>query len=272
MKDSNANLVSQLVDSQPSSWPAMEQYQRRNERHIRESVEATNKKEREDRIKQGLTPPPRRQPRQPRTPQQQGVINNLTRLVSGSAAKKREEDFNKTMDQASKLIERRVLKKKKEQIAGKITQRITQMKEKIKGLSTRAAEIEARKESLRHELDKGDISSSLRARNEARIITDMENQLTRTENMLNATRANINEQRPEGLRKQKEKLQNRRSELVTRSRTMDREQKKKEFKLINEREEQYKDIIIEKKRGPKGTNVKDLIEQYQGAAFTPKKK
>ena len=104
------------------------------------------------------------------------------------------------------------------------------MKDKIKGLSTRAAEIEARKESLRHELDKGGISSSLRARNEARIITDMENQLTRTENMLNATRANINEQRPEGLRKQREKLQNRRSELVTRSRTMDREQKKKKDK------------------------------------------
>ena len=76
------------------------------------------------------------------------------------------------------------------------------MKDEIKGLSTRAAEIETRKESLRHELDKGGISwsSSLRARNEARIITDMENQLTRTENMLNATRDNINEQRPKGLK------------------------------------------------------------------------
>ena len=191
--------------------------------------------------------------------------------MSGSAAKKREDDFNKTMEQASKLIERRVIKKKKEQIAGKITQRITQMKDEIKGLSTRAAEIEARKESLRHELDKGGISSSLRARNEARIITDMENQLTRTENMLNATRANINEQRSEGLKKQLKKIKDRRSELLTRAKTMNRDQKIEEMRLINEREDQYKDVIKKQKPGPKGTNVKDLVEQYQGAAFTPKK-
>ena len=61
MKDSNANLVSQLVDSHHSPWPAMEHYQERNERQIRQSIETTNKKEKEDRIKQGLTPPAARQ-------------------------------------------------------------------------------------------------------------------------------------------------------------------------------------------------------------------
>ena len=53
---------------------------------------------------------------------------------------------------------------------------------------------------------------------------------------------------------------------------MNHDQKKEELRRINEREEQYKDIIIKQKPGPKGTNVKDLVEQYQGAAFTPKKK
>ena len=50
---------------------------------------------------------------------------------------------------------------------------------------------------------------------------------------------------------------------------MDREQKKEELRRINIKEDQYKDVIIEKKRGPK---VKELVEQYQGAAMTPPKK
>jgi len=102
-----------------------------------------------------------------------------------------------------------------------------------------------------------------------RRITNMENQLTRTESMLRDTRSNINEQRPAGLRKQIKGLQDRRSELVSRARGMDREQKKEELRQINIKEDQYKDVIIEKKRGPK---VKELVEQYQGAAMTPKKK
>ena len=186
VKDSNANLVSQLVGQEPTSWPAMEHYQERNERNIRQSIEATNKREKEDRIKQGLTPPAARQPRQPRTPKQQNTINNLSRLVSGSTdkkkkndfnkimdqtskqqntinnlsrlvsgstEKKKEKDFNKIMDQASKLIEKKISKKKQEQISGKITKQITEMKDKLKDFSTRSTEIETRN-LLKHELDK----------------------------------------------------------------------------------------------------------------------
>ncbi len=100
----------------------------------------------------------------------------------------------------------------------------------------------------------------------------MENQLTRTasESMIRDTRPNINEQRPAGLRKQIKGLQDKRSELVSRARGMDREQKKEELRQVNIKEDQYKDGIIEKKRGPR---VSELVEQYQGAAAkTPKKK
>jgi hypothetical protein len=300
VKDSNANLVSQLVGQEPTSWPAMEHYQERNERNIRQSIEATNKREKEDRIKQGLTPPAARQPRQPRTPKQQNTINNLSRLVSGSTEKKKEKDFNKIMDQASKLIEKKISKKKQEQISGKITKQITEMKDKLKDLSTRSTEIETR-HLLKHELDKSvipppsikrtakiakknaiKIQNAFRnkqARNEvnmrktieintARRITNMENELTRTENMLNATHANINEQRPEGLRKQLKKIQDRKSDLVNRNKKTDREQKKEELRLIDEKEQHYQNVIKQHKCGPK---VKDLANQYT-AALTPKKK
>ena len=300
VKDSNANLVSQLVGQEPTSWPAMEHYQERNERNIRQSIEATNKREKEDRIKQGLTPPAAKQSRQPRTPKQQNTINNLSRLVSGSTEKKKEKDFNKIMDQASKLIEKKISKKKQEQISGKITKQITEMKDKLKDFSTRSTEIETRN-LLKHELDKSvipppsikrtakiakknaiKIQNAFRnkqARNEvnmrktieintARRITNMENELTRTENMLNATHANINEQRPEGLRKQLKKIQDRKSDLVNRNKKMDREQKKEELRLIDEKEQHYQNVIKQHKRGPK---VKDLANQYT-AALTPKKK
>lgn len=187
--------------------------------------------------------------------------------------RKKANDFNKTEQQAARLIERRLFKNKKEEVVGHITGRISELRDQISGLSTRAAQIQTRRE---HELDKNNaiiIQNAFRnkrARDETgRRITNMENQLTRTESMLRDTRSNINEQRPAGLRKQIKGLQDRRSELVSRARGMDREQKKEELRQINIKEDQYKDVIIEKKRGPK---VKELVEQYQGAAMTPPKK
>ena len=72
--------------------------------------------------------------------------------------------------------------------------------------------------------------------------------------MLRDTRANINEQRPAGLRKQIKGLQDRRSELVSGARGMNREQKKEELRQINIKEDQYRDVIMPEKRGPKLDN------------------
>ena len=85
--------------------------------------------------------------------------------------------------------------------------------------------------------------------------------------MISSTRSNLNEQRPEGLRKAKKALQDRRSELVTRSKNMNREQKKAEFKELNTAEQHYNNVILKQKPGPK---VRERIEQFEGAAFTPK--
>ena len=286
-RDPQAAIVSQLLDQpqQQQAWPLMEQFQQRNERNIRDSIERTNIKEKETRILQGLTPRQKRKKDVTRnikqntnapeaiTPKQQNVIENLKKLVGGSMERKKANDFNKTEQQAARLIERRLFKNKKEEVVGHITGRISELRDQISGLSTRAAQIQTRRE---HELDKNNaiiIQNAFRnkrARDETgRRITNMENQLTRTESMLRDTRSNINEQRPAGLRKQIKGLQDRRSELVSRARGMDREQKKEELRQINIKEDQYKDVIIEKKRGPK---VKELVEQYQGAAMTPPKK
>ena len=100
-------------------------------------------------------------------------------------------------------------------------------------------------------------------------IKHFEDQAARVENMLSATRSNINEQRPKGLRDAKKALQDRRSDLVTRSKNMNREQKKAEFIELNTAEQHYDNVINNKKPGPK---VKKGIEQFEGAAFTPKKK
>ena len=69
--------------------------------------------------------------------------------------------------------------------------------------------------------------------------------------MISSTRSNLNEQRPEGLRKAKKALMDRRSELVTRSKNMNREQKKAEFIELNTTEQHYDNVINKKKPGPK---------------------
>ncbi len=96
---------------------------------------------------------------------------------------------------------------------------------------------------------------------------NLEDQIAKVENMISSTRSNLNEQRPEGLRKAKKALMDRRSELVTRSKNMNREQKKAEFKELDKKEQHYDNVIDKKKPGPK---VKERIEQFEGAAFTPK--
>ena len=83
VKDSNANLVSQLVGQEPASWPAMEHYQERNERNIRQSIEATNKRRKEERIKQGLNPPAARQPKTQRRLKSQKVQEPKHELDKG---------------------------------------------------------------------------------------------------------------------------------------------------------------------------------------------
>jgi hypothetical protein len=80
----------------------MEQFQQRNERNIRDSIERTNIKEKETRILQGLTPRQKRKKDVTRnikqntnapeaiTPKQQNVIENLKKLVGGSMEKKKQ--------------------------------------------------------------------------------------------------------------------------------------------------------------------------------------
>ena len=87
------------------------------------------------------------------------------------------------------------------------------------------------------------------ARNKA--INQVEDKMTRVENRLSLTRSILNEQRPESLRKGLKKLQDRRSELVNRAKSMNREQKKAEFKEINATIQHYVDVIDKKKPGPK---------------------
>jgi hypothetical protein len=87
---------------------------------------------------------------------------------------------------------------------------------------------------------------------------------------LSSTRSNLNEQRPEGLRKANKALQDRKSDITTRGRTdLTREQKKEETKRLNTLIEQYENVITKRKTGPK---VKGIVEQFEGAALTPKKK
>ena len=71
--------------------------------------------------------------------------------------------------------------------------------------------------------------------------------------MISSTRSNLNEQRPKGLRDAKKALQDRRSELVTvtRSKNMNREQKKAEFKYLDKAEQHYDNVIDKRKPGPK---------------------
>ena len=79
----------------------MEQFQQRNERNIRDSIERTNIKEKETRILQGLTPPRQKRKDVTRnikqntnapeaiTPKQQSAIENLKKMVGGSMERKK---------------------------------------------------------------------------------------------------------------------------------------------------------------------------------------
>ena len=102
-----------------------------------------------------------------------------------------------------------------------------------------------------------------------KIINDYEDQVTRAEKKISDLRSNLNDQRPEGLRKAKKTLQDRKSDITTRGKTdMNREQKKEETKRLNTLIEQYENVITKRKPGPK---VREIVEQIEGAAFTPKK-
>ena len=50
---------------------------------------------------------------------------------------------------------------------------------------------------------------------------------------------------------------------------MSRDQKKEEIRKLNKKIEQFENVIEKRKPGPK---VQQRIDQYEGAAFTPKKK
>ena len=103
-----------------------------------------------------------------------------------------------------------------------------------------------------------------------KIINDYEDQISRAEQNISDLRLNINQQRPEGLRKAKKTLQDRKAELTTRGPVnMGRDQKKEEIRRLNTEIEHYENVITKGKTGPK---VRGIIEQFGGAAYTPKKK
>ena len=103
-----------------------------------------------------------------------------------------------------------------------------------------------------------------------KIINDYEDQISRAEQNISDLRLNINQQRPEGLRKAKKTLQDRKAELTTRGPVnMGRDQKKEEIRRLNTEIEHYENVLTKRKTGPK---VKGIIEQFGGAANTPKKK
>ncbi len=56
--------------------------------------------------------------------------------------RKKANDFSKTEQRAARLIERRLFKNKKEEVVGHITGRISELRDQISGLSTRAAQIQ----------------------------------------------------------------------------------------------------------------------------------
>ena len=98
----------------------------------------------------------------------------------------------------------------------------------------------------------------------------IERKIARAEKQISDLRSNLNEQRPKGLRKALKKLQDRKAELTTRGPVnMGRDQKKDEIDRLNKEIKIYENVITKEKTGPK---VRGIIEQFGGAAFTPKKK
>ena len=263
----------------------MQQFKAQNEKNIRKSIARTDQAEREQRIKDGLATPTR----PPRTPKQKEAVNKLRQLIQKSSSKKKEKEYNETIAEAEPLIKRRFLNKQLKDVEKEMDE-ILGSEARLK---TRAAEIGplVRNQSasqiqraMRSRIARNTVKQTRITKNTAatkiqktirgniarnKIIKNLEDQVGKVENMISSTRSNLNEQRPEGLRKAKKALQDRRSELVTRSKNMNREQKKAEFKELNTAEQHYNNVILKQKPGPK---VRERIEQFEGAAFTPKKK
>ena len=245
------NLMDQIVNAPNPTWPAMQQFKTHNEKTIRKSIARTDQAEKEQRIKDGLATPtraPRTPTRAPRTPKQEEAIKKFGNLIQKSSLKKKEKEFDETIQAAEPLIKRRILNNELKDLQKEMDDLLG----KEKQLKTRAAKIGP---LVQHE-SASQIQRAIRskiARNKARnkAINQVEDQMTRVENRLSLTRSNLNEQRPEGLRKGLKKLQDRRSELVTRARAMNRDQKKAESKELNATIQHYEDVIDKKKPGPK---------------------
>jgi hypothetical protein len=262
-RDETTNLMDQIVNTPNPQWPAMQQFKAQNEVNIRKSIIRTDQAEREQRIKDGLATPTR----PPRTPKQKEAVNNFRQLIQKSSLKKKEKEYNETITEAEPLIKRRILNSELKVVENEINEFLG----KEAQLKTRAAKIgplvknqsasqiqRAMKSKIARDTVKkrtqaiATIQGAMRNRiARDKTIKHFEDQAARVENMLSATRSNLNEQRPKGLRDAKKALQDRRSELVTRSKNMNREQKKAEFKELNTTIQHYDNVIDKKKPGPK---------------------
>ena len=277
------SLMDQIVGTPNPPWPAMQQFKTQNEKNIRKSIARTDQAEKEERIKQGLSTPQTKPPRAPRTSKQQLAINNFGVLVSKSQEQQKESHYKSILQKAEPLIFKREMKR-----ATKIVD------EKVSGYTSKIAELEREKEvlmrrqaKLKPDVEKQAATTLQKAmRNKSarnallyerekkayieKATDKMERKIARAEKQISDLRLNINEQRPKGLRQAVKKLQDRRSEISTRGPIgINRDQKKEEFKRLNEQLEDYENVIIKRKTGPK---VKGIIEQFGGAAYTPKKK
>jgi hypothetical protein len=264
-RDETTNLMDQIVNTPnpPQGWPAMKQFKAQNEVNIRKSITRTDQAEREQRIKDGLATPTR----PPRTPKQKEAVNNFRQLIQKSSLKKKEKEYNETITEAEPLIKRRILNSELKVVENEINDFLGREAQ----LKTRAAKIgplvknqsasqiqRAMKSKIARDTVKkrtqaiATIQGAMRNRiARDKTIKHFEDQAARVENMLSATQSNLNEQRPKGLRDAKKALQDRRSELVTRSKNMNREQKKAEFKELNTTIQHYDNVIDKKKPGPK---------------------
>ena len=262
-RDETTNLMDQIVNTPNPQWPAMQQFKAQNEVNIRKSIIRTDQAEREQRIKDGLATPTR----PPRTPKQKEAVNNFRQLIQKSSLKKKEKEYNETITEAEPLIKRRILNSELKVVENEINEFLG----KEAQLKTRAAKIgplvknqsasqiqRAMKSKIARDTVKkrtqaiATIQGAMRNRiARDKTIKHFEDQAARVENILSATRSNLNEQRPKGLRDAKKALQDRRSELVTRSKNMNREQKKAEFKELNTTIQHYDNVIDKKKPGPK---------------------
>jgi hypothetical protein len=262
-RDETTNLMDQIVNTPNPQWPAMQQFKAQNEVNIRKSIARTDQAEREQRIKDGLATPTR----PPRTPKQKEAVNNFRQLIEKSSLKKKEKEYNETITEAEPLIKRRILNSELKAVENEINEFLGREAQ----LKTRAAKIgplvknqsasqiqRAMKSKIARDTVKkrtqaiATIQGAMRNRiARDKTIKHFEDQAARVENILSATRSNLNEQRPKGLRDAKKALQDRRSELVTRSKNMNREQKKAEFKELNTTIQHYDNVIDKKKPGPK---------------------